>query len=216
MPLRVIQTSGTARRAPRALLCAVAALLSASSAHRAGAQEAPVRPAPPLAGFTAMRVAVFPVQLWRADTSQWSRAVDWAATRTALDSSITEVLRERGMGRRWAYSSDVVRSARRNPTYTTDPYALGVARWRNAPPKGGDALPPIVADNMRPFTALGDARYALIPVELRADGAHVILRLVMADTRGRRVVWAGDLLAPGGDGLVETLATLVANLVIEP
>ena len=120
------------------------------------------------------------------------------------------------MGRRWAYSSDVVRSARRNPTYTTDPYALGVGRWRNAAPKAGDELPQIVADNMRPFTALGDARYALIPVELRADGANVVLRLVMADTRGRRVVWAGDLLAPGGATLEGTLATLVANLVIEP
>src|SRR5690606_1775726 len=30
------------------------------------AQETVVRPAPPLAGFAAMRVAIFPVQLWRA------------------------------------------------------------------------------------------------------------------------------------------------------
>lgn len=195
---------------------AVVAAPAVPRTHGLTAQEAVVRPAPPLAGFAAMRVAIFPVQLWRADTSAWSRAVDWSATRAALDSSITEVLRERGMGRRWAYASDVVRSARRNPTYTTDPYALGVARWRSIAPEGGDEVPQIVADNMRPFTALGDARYALIPVELRADGANVVLRLVMADTRGRRVVWAGDLLAPGGENLASTLATLVANLVIEP
>ncbi len=198
------------------LLGVIAAPALPCAHGRLAAQEALVRPAPPLASFAAMRVAIFPVQLWRADTSAWSRAVDWTATRAALDSSITDVLQERGMGRRWAYSSDVVRSARRNPTYTTDPYALGVGRWRNAAPKAGDELPQIVADNMRPFTALGDARYALIPVELRADGANVVLRLVMADTRGRRVVWAGDLLAPGGATLEGTLATLVANLVIEP
>lgn len=224
MRLRAIQPCDSSASATRRwrLVCmlgmiGVLAAPAVPSVHgQLAAQDALVRPAPPLASFAAMRVAIFPVQLWRADTSAWSRAVDWNTTRAALDSSITGMLQERGMGRRWAYSSDVVRSARRNPTYTTDPYALGVGRWRNAAPKADDELPQIVADNMRPFTALGDARYALIPVELRADGANVVLRLVMADTRGRRVVWAGDLLAPGGAAFVDTLATLVANLVIEP
>lgn len=106
----------------------------------AGAQEmpAPALTGPILGPFAAMRVAIVPVQLWRADTSAWSMAVTWAVSRLALDSAIAGELQERGLGRRWAYASDVVRSARRNPTYATDPYALGVGRWRAMPPKIGD------------------------------------------------------------------------------
>lgn len=184
----------------------------------AGAQEMPTPAAtgPLLGPFAAMRVAIVPVQLWRADTSAWSVAVSWAETRLALDSAITIELQERGLGRRWAYASDVVRSARRNPTYASDPYALGVARWRAMPPKMGDPVSSVVADNLRPLTALGDSRYALIPVELRAEGAAVVLRLVLVDTRARSVVWAGDLLAPGGAGMIPALAVRVADLIIEP
>ena len=184
----------------------------------AGAQEmpAPALTGPILGPFAAMRVAIVPVQLWRADTSAWSMAVTWAETRLALDSAIAGELQERGLGRRWAYASDVVRSARRNPTYATDPYALGVGRWRAMPPKIGDPLSPVVADNLRPLTALGDSRYALIPVELRAEGAAVVLRLVLVDTRARSVVWTGDLLAPGGAGMLAGLAVRVADLVMEP
>ena len=62
----------------------------------------------------------------------------------------------------------------------------------------------------------GDTRYALVPVEIHAHGDGVVLRLVMADTRTRTVVWVGELLAPGGAGMIAGLATRVADLVIEP
>ena len=80
----------------------------------------------------------------------------------------------------------------------------------------GTELPQLLADNLRTLTALGDARYALIPVELRVQGEGVVLRLVMADTRARAFVWVGDLAAPGGAGMVSHLATRVANLIVEP
>ena len=193
----------------------VLALLTAASAPL-GAQEQPVTGDRPLTPFTAMRVAIMPVQLWRADSSAWSKAVDWAAMRVAIDSAIADELQARGLGKRWAYAGDVVRSAKRNPTYASDPYALGVSRWRAAPPKAGDAVPSIVADNLRLLTALGDTRYALVPVELRAEGPQAVLRLVLVDTRGRTVVWGGDLVSAGGDGLVAAVARDVADLIIEP
>lgn len=171
---------------------------------------------PPLAPFTSLRVAITPTQLWRADTVGWSKGISWAATRAALDSAVQAVLEERGMGRKWAYASDVVRAARRNPTYASDPYTLGVARWRNTPPESGEVLPGVLADNLRSVTALGDARYALIPVELKAAGDAVVLRLVLADTRTRTVTWAGDLISPAGARMIEELATRVANLIVEP
>jgi hypothetical protein len=40
-------------------------------------------------------------------------------------------------------------------------------------------VPEVVADNLRPITALGDTRYALIPVELRIEGDVAILRLLL-------------------------------------
>lgn len=193
------------------------ALLLVSLAGPAAGQESPAVPAgPPLAGFTAMKVSIAPVQLWKADTVGWSRDVNWAQTRLAIDSTIQALLEERGLGRKWAYAADMVRSARRNPTYASDPYALGAARLRSGELKAGAAIPQMMADNLRPFTAIGDTRYALIPVELRAQGTDVVLRLVLVDTRSRSLTWAGDLLAPGGARMVDEVATRVANLIIDP
>jgi hypothetical protein len=181
------------------------------------AQEQPAAPAtPPLAGFTAMKVSITPMQLWHADTAGWSRSVEWPKVRVALDSAVQAVLEERGLAAKWTYASDMVRTARRNPTYAGDPYALGVARLRTAELKVGMAIPQLMADNLRPFTALNDTRYALIPVDLRAQGDGVVLRIVLVDTRSRTLTWGGELVAPGGAKMVEELAARIANLVIEP
>jgi hypothetical protein len=191
-------------------------MLAFASRVGAAQEQQPMAPGLPLAPFTALRVTVAPVQSWHADSAGWSRAVSWATTRLAIDSTLQSILEERGIGRKWAYASDMVRIAKRNPTYATDPYSLGVARLRTMEMKIGAAIPQVLADNLRPFTALGDTRYALIPFDLRAQGEQVVLRLVLVDTRARSLVWAGDLLAPGGARMVEEIATRVANLVIEP
>lgn len=201
----------------RLLFAALAFLAIAPLAGRSAfAQEQAVLTGPPLAPFAAMRVAIFPLQLWRADSAAWSKTVDWASLRLGVDSAIAAELQARGLGKKWAYASDVARSAKRNPTYATDPYALGVGRWRSAAPKAGDQIPTVVADNMRPLTALGDTRYALIPVELRSQGEHAVLRLVLADTRGRTVIWTVDVIALGGPTLLDGLSKGVADLVMEP
>lgn len=180
-----------------------------------GAQDAP--PAErPLAAFVALRVAVTPVQFWRADSAGWSVSMDGAQLRTQLDSAIAQEFRGRGMGSRWAFAGDVVRSARRNPTLNADPTALGAGRWRGVEPKPGDALPPLVADNLRTVSALGDTRYAMIPVELRGHGADALLRLVIADTRLRTVVWTADLIATGSSDVAAVFAARIADLVVDP
>ena len=184
-----------------------------------GAQESSSAPAPggpPLGSFAAMRVAIVPVQLFRADSVGWSKSAPWAVLRAELDSAIGDVMRERGMGTRWAYAADVVRAARRNPTYSTDPFALGVGRWRSLPPKIGEDLPALIADNLRPIAALGDTRYALIPVELRIDGGSALLRLVLVDARMRQIVWVGDIGVSAGREFATALAGRVADLIVEP
>lgn len=194
-----------------ALLC-VPAMLSAQTASE---QPSPERP---LAHFAAQRVAITPVQFWRADTAGWSATADGAELRAAADSAIAREFRERGMGSRWAFAGDVARSARRNPTLRSDPSALGAGRWRGEPPKAGDQLPPLVADNLRVVSALGDTRYALIPVELRGSNGIATLRVVLVDTRLRSVVWYADLAAEGSSSNVvaEALAKRLADLVVDP
>ena len=178
--------------------------------------SAPAPSGPPLGSFAAMRVAIVPVQLFRADTVGWSKSAAWAVLRAELDSAIGDVMRERGLGTRWAYAADVARAARRNPTYSTDPFALGVGRWRSLPPKVGEDLPALIADNLRPITALGDTRYALIPVELRIEGESAMLRLVLVDARIRQIVWLGDIGVSAGRDFATALAGRVADLIVEP
>lgn len=181
------------------------------------AQTEVARPIPPLAQFASLRVAIVPVQLWRADTAGWSAAVSWMALRPQLDSAITAALRDRGLGDRWSYAEDVLRSAQRNRLYSRDPTAIGVGRWRAGLPKPGETLSPLVADNLRSVTALGgDMRHVLIPVELRGEGDTGILRVVLADTRTRTVMWAADLSAPAGPALLHTLGERLADLILEP
>lgn len=190
-------------------LLAVPALLGAQ-------EEVPAAPALPLGAFAAERVAVVPLQYWRADSTGWSTSVAGPGIRVQVDSIIAETMRDRGMGSRWAFASDVIRGARRNPTYSTDPTSLGVGRWRSTTPVVGEALPAIVADNLRLISALGDARYALIPVELRVEGSLAFLRLVLADTRTRRIVWGADLGVQAPDGMMAAIGMRVADLVVEP
>lgn len=199
----------------RLLATFLLSLLSLCPAVVAAQDGAPASQAP-LGQFAGLRVAVIPAQLWRADSIGWSRDTSWVALRSELDSILGATLRERGLGTRWAYADDVVRAARRNPLYTNDPTAIGVGRWRSAVPKSGDALPPLVADNLRGLTAVGDARYALIPVELRGAGDGAVLRLVLADTRTRTVTWAADVAAPPGAEMLSSLAQRIADLFVDP
>lgn len=194
------------------LVLPLVALPSWSGAQSATTTEG----AAPLSAFLAMRITVVPVQHWVGDSAGWSKGLDPVASRRALDSAITAELRDRGVGSRWAYAEDVVRAVKRNPTYATDPFALGTARWRRLSPKPGEELPGPFAENLRPILALSDARYAIVPVSVRAAGENAVLRLVMVDVRGRTVVVALDLETAGGAGVLERLAAKVADLVVAP
>lgn len=185
-----------------------------------GAQSAAESPttARPLAQFAAERVAVTPVQFWRADSAGWSLTADGAKLRADVDSAIAREFRERGMGSRWAFAGDVVRSARRNPTLRSDPTALGAGRWRTIPPAADEPMPPLLGDNLRAISALGDARYAMIPVELRGYGGLATLRVVIVDTRRRVAVWFADLAveAASPSAVAELFAKRIADLVVDP
>ena len=191
--------------------------LTAQQAGKPGAQQA----AQPLAAFAAQRVSVMPVQLLRADTTAPVHGPDWARVRKELDDSLGAAIAERGIGRKWAYAADIDRMARRNATYASDPYSLGTGGLRERLLKPEDKLSAVLVGNLRTLIALGDSRFALIPVELSfaRSGAEsrATLRLVLVDGRAGQVVWAGDVVGePGaafGAASVGALAQRVADLV---
>lgn len=154
----------------------------------------------PLGQFASQRIAVMPVQYARADTGTVAGTPDWAALRHTLDDSIAAAIADRGLGKKWAYAPDVIRMAKRNVAYVSDPMALGVGSMRSGAIKPEDQVPPMALDNLRSLIALADARLALVPVEVflarRAAEARPILRLVLIDVRGNAIVWYQDLSGP--------------------
>jgi hypothetical protein len=183
-----------------------------------------VKPPPPLSPMASQKVVVLPVQLWRADSGAWMDSRGWDKFRRELDDSIGSIVAARGVGRAWKYASDVVRIAKRNPDYVSDPYSMGVQPLRTVVYKIGDRLPEPFVSNLRSLIALADARYALVPVEawFARKGAQqiVVMKLALADGQGGAIVWLGEV---GSDpatsmpsDLINTLATRVANLIIAP
>ena len=205
-------------------ICALVATapIGAQAGSAGAPQAAPAAPqGEPLAAFAAQRAAVMPVQFLRGDTAAPVQMAQWAAIRRELDDSIGAALSDRGLGKKWAYAADIERLAKRNTGYVSDPYALGAGSLRSRQIKPEDQAPMILVNNLRSLIAIGDARYALVPVELSFSGsgadARAVLRLVMLDGRLGQFVWFGDLAALAGTGFASAqigeLAQRVADLV---
>jgi hypothetical protein len=185
-----------------------------------------VKPPPPLSPMASQHVMVLPVQLFRADTGSWVKIGDWEKFRHELDDSIGSIIAARGMGKSWKYAADVARIAKRNPDYVSDPYSMGVQAMRAVLYKIGDPLPDPFVSNLRTMIALGDARYALVPIEVffarRGAEQIAVIKLALADGQGGTIVWLGEVgtdpvtSATLPPDLITTLATRIANLIVAP
>ncbi len=185
-----------------------------------------IKPPPPLSPMASQHVMVVPVQTLRADSGAWVGPGNWEKFRRELDDSIGSIVAARGVGKAWKYAADIARIAKRNPDYVNDPYSMGVQAMRAVLFKIGDPLPQPFVSNLRPLVALGDARYALVPIEVyfarKGDQQIAVMKLGMADGQGGTIVWLGEVgtdpesAATLPTGLINTLATRVANLIIAP
>ena len=101
---------------------------------------------------------------------------------------------------------------------------MGVQAMRAVLYKIGDPLPDPFVSNLRRLIALGDTRYALVPIEVwfarRGPEQIVAIKLAVADGQGGTIVWLGEV---GTDpattmppDLINTLATRIANLIVAP
>ena len=111
--------------------------------------------------------------------------------------------------------------AKRNMGYASDPYSLGATGLRNRALKLEDQAPMVLVNNLRSLIALGDARYALVPVELsfirKGNEIRPVLRLVLVDGRVGQIVWFGDIagaaLTAFSSAEIGVFAQRIADLV---
>ena len=211
-----------------AVMLAGALAACRSAAPPPAATPATAQPArAPLAALATQAVALTPAQYVRSgDSTGWATRIGPVpAFLRSLDSAIATELMSRGTARTWVTAEALGRSARRNPAFTSDPYALSAESLRHGVRRANARLGEPLASQMRSLVALTEARHALIPVEVRFEPAgngvaRVSLRLVLVDARLAEVQWAGDVTMddalPSVPDIVSTLADRVADLIAIP
>ena len=173
-----------------------------------------------LAPLASEALIVLPVQSLRVSVPEWTEKVgEPRAYLSTVDDEIAFAIRERGVKGQWAFPTDLARSAKRNPGYTADPYNVAV-----------DALTPVerdaekligepLAGQLRAFAGLFNARYALIPVEMRLvpdpSGGRASLHLVVVDTRAARLTWKADVPGDGVRNFTPAVAAGIAGRVAD-
>ena len=155
-----------------------------------------------LASFASEPMIVVPVQRLRMGVPDWADKVgDPRAYLSTFDEEFAFAIRDHGLKVQWAFPPDLARSARRNPGYTADPYELTLAPLAPVERDADKLIAEPLAGQLRTFTGLFNARYALVPVELAlvpdGSGGRAALHVVIIDTRAARVMWKGDISSDG-------------------
>jgi hypothetical protein len=196
----------------------------------------PSAPQGALSGLAAQRIVVLPA--FAADIAP---VLGWSSARPSevlrqLDADIVDALEERGVKQSWVFPEALRQSHVRNPTYTADPFALGMQPMRGAGPAVGTRLPEPLASQLRTIVALHDARYVLAPIELRLDtiprtsGAsaaaaapamgRAVLKLALLDARASETRWVGQIIGDSassyGPVVTASVAAKLAGLVVSP
>ncbi|MGI9075778.1 MAG: hypothetical protein ACR2G6_00440 [Gemmatimonadaceae bacterium] len=178
--------------------------------------------------MAGQRLVVLPVHYLRGgDSLGWGART--GATREylgGLDDEISFALRERGFKTAWALSDEVTRTARRNSAYAPDPHALAAEGLRGLLRTEKDRrLTDPLATQVRSLVGMHDARFALLPVEVRFEktpsGSGVaLLRVVLIDARTSEVTWQADIMsdpsATLSPALLASLAGHLADLIAAP
>jgi len=182
----------------------------------------------PLAPLATQAVALFPAQYLRMGDSTVGapRLGPAPAVLASLDSALAAELALRGTARSWVMADALTRTARRNPAFTSDPHALSAESLRPGVRRTNPRLGEPLASQMRSLVALTEARFGLIPVELRFEGGptsgtRAILRLVLVDARLAQIQWSDDVSTDvtstsSTREIAAALARRVADLLVAP
>ena len=171
-----------------------------------------------------MRLIVLPVQRAVAGLGWEAKAGIPRVFLASIDSSLEAAVREKGLTS-WVMASELARTARRNPTYATNPADIRAGdAVRFLERQRDENIPEPVASQLRTLAGFHDARYALIPVEVRFEAGSApgtgrgVLRMAVLDTRGSRLVFISDIAGPDAPDYTPAfgaaLARRFADLVV--
>ncbi len=178
----------------------------------------------PLNSFASMPLIVMPTQR-AGDALGWgARAGEPRVLFALFDSSLAWAVQAKGLNS-WVMPNDLARTARRNPMYATNPADIragDAVRFLERQRDGN--IPEPVASQLRTLAGFHDARYALIPAELRFEAGsapntgRATVRIAVLDLRGSRLVFIGDITganaAEYSPGIISALARRFADLVV--
>jgi hypothetical protein len=173
----------------------------------------------PLNSFASMRLIVMPAQGIRGgDSLGWSgKTGDRRAFLASVDSALAAAVRDRGLTS-WTLPSQLVQTARRNPTYVANPSDVRAGDAVRVLERKRDAqIPEPVASQLRAYAGFHDARHALIPVEVRFEpgsapgSGRAVLRIAVLDVRGSTLVFIGDIAGPDIPDFAPAVASQLAQ-----
>jgi hypothetical protein len=173
-----------------------------------------------LASLANEPLIVLPVQTLRLSVPEWTDKVgDQRAYVGTIDDEIAFAVRERAIKGKWAFPADLARAARRNPGYAPDPYTIALDPLAPVERDPDKIIAEPLAGQLRAFAGLFNARYALVPVDVRivpdANGGRATLHLVVVDTRAAKVTWKGDVTGDPARAFSPAIAASLAGRVAD-
>ncbi|HUF28878.1 MAG TPA: hypothetical protein VMM18_17990 [Gemmatimonadaceae bacterium] len=216
------------RRTIPLFACSLLLLEACGGASRPAAEQSATPPPPshPLAAFVGQQLVILPVRYFAPmDSLGWGEQVeDQAAYLRELDREIAFALGEREITTNWVLAEALATTARRNPASMPNPHLLAANRIRRGRLQTGSMVAEPLSSQLRALTALGDARNAIYPVDLRFEnapgGARPVLRVVLIDTRSAMLRFvtevAGEPRASFSPALLVNVAERFADLFAAP
>lgn len=206
------------------LVVALAAVASCSQAAKTGVTAESA--APPLAGYAALRLIVAPAAHVRAaDSLGWVPLMGGPrGAARKLDTALAAAFDARGMTQRWIFPAELARAYERNRAYASDPYQLMVEGLRRPSFRAGEKYGEPLSSQLRTMIALQeDARYVVLPVDLRFDregsGARATVRVVLLDPRTAEAKFVADVrgdVATTASAALTSVAGRLADLFAAP
>ncbi|MDQ3696418.1 MAG: hypothetical protein M3373_00110 [Gemmatimonadota bacterium] len=175
-------------------------------------------PARSLAGLVGQPLIILPIRYLRpADSPGWAGQVgDPRAFLGRVDDELAFAVRSRGITGPWTWPEELARAAQRNPLHATDPYQIAAEALRPGPRQRPSEVSDPLASQLRSLIALRDARFALVPVEVRFESrgggtGRAVLHVALVDARLARVTWSGEVASDSAAALSPALPVSLAE-----
>lgn len=192
-------------------------LVSACASGRGSSSGDPGSDMAALSGYAGRAVLVLPLQQVSETAGVTvSRSAGALAFREAMDYEIRFAFGDSPPAR-WVFAPAIIQSSKRNIGVSANPLELSVEALTEKLPEPEDAVSETLRTQIRQLLALTDARYVLLPVNVRIVNSSVngmrraTMRVVLIDGRLARVRWAEDISAEPVTALSRSVAAALAS-----